>query len=145
MIEEYFKRLEQVIHNLAVGSAYSITKRTFNNEQGFITGTVVFLNKFRLEFMEVVDTKIDTKLKYRYHLADQDNALIFRYDNAPHHQELRSFPHHKHTSTGTLDSQEQSLSDVLLEIAAIIKEKSASCEDSADIVRRQAGKPDPPP
>jgi hypothetical protein len=27
---------------------------------------------------------------------DADNRLIFRYDNAPHHPEVASFPHHKH-------------------------------------------------
>jgi hypothetical protein len=36
--------------------------------------------------------------KYSYQYVDQKGKLIFRYDNAPHHQKLKlpSFPHHKH-------------------------------------------------
>lgn len=28
-------------------------------------------------------------------LRDADDRLIFRYDNAPHHTEVKAFPHHK--------------------------------------------------
>ena len=32
----------------------------------------------------------------RYHFQDQQNNLIFRYDNTPHFPNLKTFPHHKH-------------------------------------------------
>ena len=32
--------------------------------------------------------------KYSYHYQDRNSDLIFRYDMAPHHQEVKTFPHH---------------------------------------------------
>ena len=37
---------------------------------------------------------------YAFHYQDRTNALRFRYDNAPHHQELPNFPHHLHLADG---------------------------------------------
>ena len=48
---------------------------------------------------------------------DAEQNLIFRYDNAPHHPEARSFPHHKHTFGDVIESQEPGLMEVLFEIS----------------------------
>lgn len=34
--------------------------------------------------------------KYSYHWQGHDGALICRWDNAPHHREVATFPHHQH-------------------------------------------------
>jgi hypothetical protein len=34
--------------------------------------------------------------KYRFQYMDKKGRLVFRYDNAPHHREQPTFPHHKH-------------------------------------------------
>jgi hypothetical protein len=116
MIESYFSRLEKIIQGFPSISTYTITKKTYNSEQGVIFGTIVFSNEFQLEFTEVIDTGFPNKLKYRYHLMDQTKQMIFRYDNAPHHKEIKSFPHHKHTLDNIVESNERSLLDVVLEI-----------------------------
>jgi hypothetical protein len=60
------------------------------------------------------------RLKYRYHYEDPDGRLVFRYDNAPHHPEVETFPHHKHLSDGrVVPSVEQSLPRVLEEVAEL--------------------------
>ena len=55
-------------------------------------------------------------LRYRYHF--QSNTLVLRYDNAPHHPEIVTHPHHKHI--GPKDrlapADQPSLSQVLAEI-----------------------------
>jgi hypothetical protein len=33
---------------------------------------------------------------YAFHLRDEQGRCVFRYDNAPHHPGVRTFPHHKH-------------------------------------------------
>ena len=38
-----------------------------------------------------------TKYLYSYHWQDNKGKLIIRWDNAPHHKHLKTFPHHKHT------------------------------------------------
>ena len=35
-------------------------------------------------------------LKYSFHWQDRDSLLIARWDNAPHHPDLSTFPHHIH-------------------------------------------------
>ena len=52
---------------------------------------------------------------YSYHCQDQDGSLRIRWDNAPHHDDLRTFPHHKH-SPQLEESKEMKLEDVMLEI-----------------------------
>jgi hypothetical protein len=39
-----------------------------------------------------------------------------RWDNAPHHYHLLTFPHHKHTAKGIVESLEISLPEVIEEI-----------------------------
>jgi hypothetical protein len=36
------------------------------------------------------------RLGYRYHFQDEQNKLVFRYDNTLHFPGLENFPHHKH-------------------------------------------------
>ena len=35
-------------------------------------------------------------IRYAYLLRDPSGAIIYGYDNAPHHLGVRTFPHHKH-------------------------------------------------
>jgi hypothetical protein len=51
---------------------------------------------------------------------DADGNLIFRYDNAPHHPHLSTFPAHKHVGSSVIDAEPPDLNDVLAEIDAII-------------------------
>jgi hypothetical protein len=46
--------------------------------------------------------------------------MIFRYDNAPHHREIITFPHHKHLDLRIQPSKEIGLAEVLSEIENII-------------------------
>jgi hypothetical protein len=47
---------------------------------------------------------------------DKNNNLIFRFDNAKHHKELKTYPHHKHSFDMVCESHEVDLFDILLEI-----------------------------
>jgi len=42
--------------------------------------------------------------------------MIFRYDNAPHHPEVQSFPNHKHTPVEIKESEMPNIRDILSEI-----------------------------
>jgi hypothetical protein len=46
--------------------------------------------------------------------------MILRYDNAPHHREIPTFPHHKHFRSNIQPSKEMGLAEVLSEIEKII-------------------------
>ena len=49
---------------------------------------------------------------------DQHQRLICRGDSAPHHRELKTFPHHMHTSTGVAESREVTLIVILETVTA---------------------------
>ena len=92
--------------------------------EGFIRGSIVFDNGYRLSFFEyiVVSGGRVERLKYRYHLEDDAGRLVFRYDNAPHHRGLPTFPHHKHLPDGRVVAAEPpSLRDVLEEAVSVMR------------------------
>ena len=55
-------------------------------DQGYLTGTLIFVDDSKLHFSEYVDQtgEVVDKLMYTYHYQDTGNQLIFRYDNALH-------------------------------------------------------------
>ncbi|HEW79302.1 MAG TPA: hypothetical protein ENH34_04985 [Phycisphaerales bacterium] len=58
------------------------------------------------------------RTKYHFHWQDHDRQLIRRWDNAPHHPEIKTFPDHVHV--GQQDtcraSDQHSLLDILEEL-----------------------------
>ncbi len=58
--------------------------------------------------------------KYRLHYMNGAGQMLFRYDNSPHHPEIDSHPHHKHTPDKISPSNMPSIKDILNEISAII-------------------------
>lgn len=58
---------------------------------------------------------------YSFHWQDQNYQMIIRWDNAPHHPHISTFPHHKHMPDGIYASLEITLPDVLAEIRKQMK------------------------
>lgn len=57
--------------------------------------------------------------KYRFHLQDGRGELVWRVDNAPHHPEVRTQPHHLHMAGGRVEGCEaMTLEDALLRLGA---------------------------
>jgi hypothetical protein len=124
MIEKYFKEVENSISYFENIRFYTITKKVYNERQGFISGTIVFEDESQLEFAEAKNVEFEEKVKYRYHYMDTENKIIFRYDNAEHHKTINTFPHHKHLEDSVIESLEPNLFDVLLEIEEMIRSKN---------------------
>jgi len=117
MIDAYFAQIEQTLQAFPHIQSATLTKKRYNARQGYISGSLLFVNGYRLEFVEVKDVDRSSKVKYRYQYMDQQDVCIFRYDDAPHHGGVATFPHHKHTGEKVEESNEPTLFDVLLEIA----------------------------
>ena len=93
-----------------------------SKQRGSIEGRLRFYNGSLLEFDEVVllrDEQI-VKLRYAYHYQSSSGALIFRYDNVPHHPDISTYPHHKHIGLNVEPAQPPDLSEVLREIELLI-------------------------
>lgn len=82
----------------------------------------------RLRFPDASQLKIAEKLiaerytiikaRYAYHYQRADGSLVFRYDNVPHHPEIKTHPHHKHIGESIVATEPPDLSEVLREIDA---------------------------
>jgi len=66
-----------------------------------------------LLYIRELTTKTETK--YSYHWQTKAGKLICRWDNAPHHRAIQTFPHHKHQGNGenVLSSKEVTLEQIL--------------------------------
>ena len=117
MIEDYFAQLEGVIKEFSNVRFVTLTKKIYNISQGYISGSIIFENNHRLDFVEVKNVDGLNKIKYRYHYMNEEQVMIFRYDNGPHHANVSTFPHHKHDGEIIRESGEPILEQVLLEIS----------------------------
>ena len=128
LIEEYFVRLEQTLASYPHIVQTTLTKDKRAPHIGFVKGTVVFSEGIQLFIMEFVRTEPRlVKTKYRYHCQNAAGKLLFRYDDAPHHQ-TATFPHHKHVGAVTkgetiVASSPPSIEAVLDEVINLIEQE----------------------
>ncbi|MBI3958939.1 MAG: hypothetical protein HY328_09025 [Chloroflexi bacterium] len=121
-IDDYFASLERGLRqNLLVSHLQDpfvcLSSDDFN---GLVRGRVFFWDDSFLDIYEVVSTELGypVRISYAYTYL-QGRERLFRYDNAPHHPEIVTFPHHKHIGPHDrlAPSDQPSLSQVLAEIA----------------------------
>ena len=98
-LQEYLEVLDARLKELAEVVVAASVQREVDEalNRGFIKGRLTFLDGSILEFSEQLPVE---RQKYRIHYMDAENELIVRWDSAPHHRELDSFPFHKHTPSG---------------------------------------------
>ena len=117
LIDEYFQQIEAVIAECPVIVKTDLLKDKRSPSIGFLEGHLYFLDGSSLYMVEFVNVKTTVdRYKYSYHYQDANLQLIFRYDLAPHHRELASFPHHKHVGPNAQESFAPTLEEVLREI-----------------------------
>lgn len=121
-IAPYFDLIFRVVESSGAASA-DLDTRQQDPTHGVIEGALYFYDDSRLEFTEIVviERCRPVKLLYVYQYIRGGEA-IFRYDNAPHHPDLPTFPHHKHVKKERLSAAEPTLSQVLNEVSALLSE-----------------------
>lgn len=93
----------------------------------YLRGRLRFIDSSVLEialFMSEAPHGIDID-KYRFQYMSADGQMTFRYDNAPHHPETTSFPHHKHILDKVVPSAMPTIRNLLNEISTIILRKQS--------------------
>jgi hypothetical protein len=123
MIDDYFLNFSESLAYLDIITSHSLTKKKIDDYSGIIRGRICF-GKFSLDVLEVVflfNNPQVKKKKYSYHFMDSNSVLIFRYDNAMHHKELSSFPHHKHLKNEVVASSEPNINTILREIKSYLE------------------------
>jgi len=122
LISEYFQKIESQIADCIYIIETSILEDKRSLHIGIIEGELFFIDESKLHFIEFVNVKKTVEVyKYSYHYQDRNRDLIFRYDMAPHHREIKTFPHHKHVhSNNVIEASAPTFVQVLEEISDLI-------------------------
>ena len=123
-MKDYFSEIQNLLRRSAFIENVDVEYEVKSKTVGIIHGTVGMIDGSTLQFLELVNIKGDeiTRPKYRFHFMDSADEMVFRYDNAPHHPEVVTYPHHKHIrgEEKPKQSEEIGLRDVLSEIEEMI-------------------------
>jgi hypothetical protein len=120
-IDDYFSGMERSLrqnpHVTAIeGPLVCLASDDYN---GLIRGRAFFWDDSYLDLYEVVSTELGypVRISYAYSYL-RAGERVFRYDNAPHHPEIITFPHHKHIGPADrlAPADQPSLHQVLSEI-----------------------------
>ncbi len=124
-IDDYFSNLERGLgRNVKIGSPeYPLICLASDDYNGLVRCRIVFWDDSYLDLYEVVNTERGYPIRVHYaYTYIRDGRRIFRYDNAPHHPEILTHPHHKHLgeNDSLAESPQPTLAQVLMEIEALL-------------------------
>jgi len=122
-LDQYLSRLQNILYSRQeIIIEHLQATETVPDQKGLVYARLRFWDNSLLEFTEslVEHGVMLTKSNYAYHYQDANSELIFRYDNAPHHQEIPTHPHHKYTPNRVEAAEPPHLNDVLREIDQLL-------------------------
>ncbi len=122
MLENFLADLKASLTVSPIVKDIEILDEFITSVSGFLDCRVHMIDGSELyvsEYFTVLNDKIKRD-KYSYHLQ-KNNELIIRWDNAPHHRELSTFPFHVHKNDGIQESQNMTVNDVLEELSKTIR------------------------
>lgn len=102
MIERYLKELDELISASPEVIDIEIIRRSvWDTELEKIALYRYRLNMRDRSLLELTERLVEVKgtlsiKRYRHHWQNHDGQVIKRWDNAPHHLEIDTFPHHLH-------------------------------------------------
>lgn len=111
-VKKRIARLEWLIERQSIDTEYDE-----DADVGVISGNITFKDGSVFHFKDVL---LGKSRQYRFHYMDERRNLICRWDTAPHHKELKTFPYHIHLPDGVKESRPVKLIDVLDEIESIV-------------------------
>ena len=122
-IDDYFAAIERGLRHakrVQIGKIEEpIICLASDDYNGLLRCRVVFWDNSYLDIYEVVSTELGypVRLSYAYTYL-REGQRVFRYDNAPHHPEIVTHPHHKHVGPEDrlAPADQPSLSQVLAEV-----------------------------
>lgn len=75
--------------------------------------------------LHIREKQSDTAFHYSYHWQDQTGKLLRRWDDAPHHKHLNTYPYHQHIQVNRkieiIESEPVTIDDVILQIQQTCK------------------------
>ena len=117
LLSRYLEELEGAIRELEGAYVENYEEEILAANRANLRIRVRFQTGHLLELNEaaIVEAGHIRHLGYRYHFQDQENRLLFRYDNTPHFPDLNSFPDHKHLQNKVSPVEKPSILKVIEE------------------------------
>ncbi len=112
MIDRYLSEVEQALRALRpliVHEALTI-ERPEGIDLAYLKGRLTFLDGSQLAIAEIISPAAKT---YRFHYMDRHQRLLLRWDTAPHHRQVKTFPFHLHMEDRVIESTAVNLPMVL--------------------------------
>ncbi len=98
-VDDYFSSLARFLqkHNSIVGLEPEFPFQRITDRLGRVNARLHFFDGSYLDIDEMVRIERGSVINYnyRYHYQRSDGPVI-TYDDAPHHPEIATFPHHAH-------------------------------------------------
>lgn len=110
-------KILRLLKDSSIVEDYEVLDFKYGRNFYYIKLKVVLIDESELYVREYVS---EMEYTYSYHWQYKDGTLRIRWDNAPHHKDLKTFPYHKHTPK-LEESAEITLEDVLKVIENILK------------------------
>ena len=114
MLENFLADLKATLTASPLVRDIEIDDEFITSVSGFFDCMVEMIDGSTLyvtEYFTVSSEKIKRD-KYSYHLQ-KNGDFIIRWDNAPHHRELSTFPYHVHDKDGVHESKEMTMDEIL--------------------------------
>jgi hypothetical protein len=121
-VRDYLDEVERLFLLSPVVHSFQIREREERLHEGFIRIRAVLTNGDVLEafeFVVAIPDAVQTRT-YRLHWQQDDGRLKRRWDNALHHRDVPTFPHHVHV--GPIDRVESATPMTILQALAYIEE-----------------------
>lgn len=117
VFSDYFDEVETAIKSIRDCHIEKYEEEFLSPERANLRVRIRFVKGHLLELNEalVYESGKLQHLAYRYHCQDPKNRLIFRYDNAPHFPNLKTFPHHKHLPNDVIPVTKPLITEVIEE------------------------------
>lgn len=94
---EYYAGVQKAILAAPHVVQMDISFDEVSEEECYIRGVITLTGGYELHIAEYVVTGPEFKrLKYRFHLHTPNDRMIARWDNAPHHPQVKTHPDHIH-------------------------------------------------
>jgi len=129
MINDYFDFIKKVANQHPDVVKFRLIREVIGVNNGFIRFALDLRDSTELHIFEYVDSTLH-KIDYSYPWQNKEKILIQRWDNAPHHKEIETFPHHMHNGENIIPSNEPTFAEILRIISPRRFSSSRSFPDS---------------
>ena len=112
VIKAFIENIDNIISSSSIVLSSNIQKHfSPDGKTLYLRGSLLFLDSSVLEIaVFIIETHDGLTIgKYRFHYMNPHERILFRYDNAPHHPDIASHPHHKHVPNHVIPSRGPSL------------------------------------